>query len=73
MTMNTVNSEVQSMLGAIDSQLGGDQLLKMAITLLILDVLLGKEGGTEAGGAMLMAPPCSWRRWAPDRTLRRVY
>lgn len=54
-TFSEVNNRVNAMLGQIDPALIGNELLKMVITLLILDVLLGKDGDKEGLGAMLLA------------------
>jgi len=51
--MTSVGNDVQAMLGAIDPALAGNELLKMAITMLILEVLLGQD--SDQGGAALMA------------------
>ena len=54
-TFSKVNTGVDAMLGQIDPALVGNELLKMVITLLILDVLLGKDGDKEGLGAMLLS------------------
>ena len=51
----TVSSEVESMLGGIDPALAGNEMLKMAITLLILEVLLGEDSEEKGAGALLLA------------------
>ena len=50
-----VSSEVQTMLGGIDPAMAGNELLKMAITLMILEVLLGQDQQQQEAGDMLMA------------------
>jgi hypothetical protein len=54
MSMTSASSSVESMLGQVDSQLGSDEMLKMAITMLILEALLGKDQGGMAQESMLM-------------------